>query len=153
MPWHPCWEALPKDYLIARETNRMFIPLNKIFSSESPKSIFHLSVSISEICFPFSSQCFVILSKEDGLVAMVKDQEPCGCWICDSAATASDSLPLNDLWKTTGLWQALIRRARKWYQNKFLLETKPCVKIETSWADKLKASSIGVAWRKPYVAL
>lgn len=56
----------------------MFIPLNKIFSSESPKPIFHLGVSFSEICFPFSSQYFVMLSKEDGLVAAVKNQEPCG---------------------------------------------------------------------------
>lgn len=56
----------------------MFIPLNKIFSSESPKSIFHLSVSFSEICFPFSSQYLVMLSKEDGLVATVKNQEPHG---------------------------------------------------------------------------
>lgn len=81
----------------------MFIPLNKIFSSESPKSIFHLSVSVSEIRFPRSRQCFVILSKEDGLVVVVKNQGPCGCWARDSAATASDSLTLNDPWKTTGL--------------------------------------------------
>ena len=142
-----------KHCLITSETNRMFRPLNKISSSESPKSIFHPSVSLSEICFPFSSQHFVMLSKEDGLVAVVKNQEPGGLWIYDSAATASDSLALDDLWKTTGLWQAFIRRARKWYQNRFLLETKPCVKIETSWADKLKASSTGAAWRKPYVEL
>lgn len=56
----------------------MFIPLNKIFSSESPQSIFHLGVSLPEMHFPFSSLGFVRLSEEDGVVAAVKNQEPCG---------------------------------------------------------------------------
>ena len=77
-PGPPVEKHYLKHCLIASETNRMFRPLNKISSSESPKSIFHPSVSLSEICFPFSSQHFVMLSKEDGLVAVVKNQEPGG---------------------------------------------------------------------------
>lgn len=56
----------------------MFIPLNKIFYSESPQSIFHLGVSFPEMHFPFSSLGFVMLSEEDGVVAVVKNREPCG---------------------------------------------------------------------------
>lgn len=56
----------------------MLIPLNKISSSESPKSIFHLDGSSPEIYFPSGSPGFVMLSEEGGVVAVARNQEPCG---------------------------------------------------------------------------
>lgn len=70
----------------------MLIPLNKIFSRESPQSVFQHSVWVSEIWFPFSSQSSVMLSTEDDLVATGKNREPYALGIYDSAATAPDWL-------------------------------------------------------------